>query len=160
MISGNLDTKKLILIGSVILGFIVFILSFLLFRQRNSVYNQVERMAINKKESFELEEDIYKGSVTTSPEITSMESKEKGDKGEFTGAPLDLSGEVKKQAKARTDLLEKVPYTQKEFSIDFDYREAKFIVTLSEPKDESKKVFLKWLKENYPNISEDEVIFK
>jgi len=55
-------------------------------------------------------------------------------------------------------LRQKMPLIEKNFSLDFNYSEDKFAVTLNNPKENSKKIFELWLSQNYPGISIDRFI--
>lgn len=66
---------------------------------------------------------------------------------------LDLSQQ-------KQELKNKLPIKEAGFTIEFDYAEDKFTVSLIEPKEKSKQDFLGWLKANYPAIPEDRFILK
>jgi hypothetical protein len=63
-------------------------------------------------------------------------------------------------ANQKRSLRDKLPLTLSTFSIDFDYREDKFIVTLNEPKDAARTEFDNWLKSNYPAVNINQFNFK
>lgn len=80
---------------------------------------------------------------------------------DFTGvAEEELPPEVLDTSLQKKDLRQKVPLNLTAFLIDFDYSEDKFIVTLNEPKDQAKKEFEEWLKNNYPNLNINQFNFK
>ncbi len=62
--------------------------------------------------------------------------------------------------KEKSDLRNKVPLTLSTFTIDFDYSQDKFTVTLSSPKDQSLKEFQDWRASNYPALPLGEFILK
>lgn len=55
-------------------------------------------------------------------------------------------------------LRQKTPLIDKDFRIDFDYGEDKFVVTLNNPKDNTRSIFETWLQKNYPAIAIDRFI--
>lgn len=80
---------------------------------------------------------------------------------DFTGAveeeiPLDLAN----TAAERQNLMGQTPFDTGLFQIDFDYNEDKFIVTLTEPKQENRQQFDQWLKSNYPNLNTNQFNFR
>jgi len=83
-------------------------------------------------------------------------------------SPVDFTGvleeetpqEVKDQAIEKQTLRKLTPFNSGLFKIDFDYREDKFIVELSEPKEKNKQEFSKWIKDNFPNLKENQFNFK
>lgn len=60
----------------------------------------------------------------------------------------------------KQDLRQRVPFDTGLFQIDFDYENDKFVVTLSEPKQENRSQFDQWLKSNYPNLSVNQFNFR
>lgn len=134
----NLNPKKLLLFGIGLLLFAGFVVIFF--------PNLIAKQEKGKK-------------ATNILEITPKKAP-KEEESRFTGASLDLPEEIKNTASEKTSLLERLPYKQKGFSINFNYKEAKFIVSLSEPKEKNKEIFLNWLKNNYSNIPKDQFIFK
>lgn len=77
----------------------------------------------------------------------------------FTGGNLDLPKELMDLAGQKTDLRLKTPLQETSFSIDFDYDNDKFIVTIKEPKATNRVNFDEWLKKNYPAIPIDRFNF-
>lgn len=59
-------------------------------------------------------------------------------------------------AQQKGALLKIVPYSQTEFTVTFDYGEAKFMVTLNEPKSTNRHVFSDWRQKNYPLLTESD----
>lgn len=77
----------------------------------------------------------------------------------FTGVlDEELPAEIKNESVQIQDLSNKVPLSQPLFNIDFNWDEYKFIITLKEPKDQTRSSFEEWLKQNYPAIPLDEFI--
>lgn len=82
-------------------------------------------------------------------------------KASFTGAInepvpqniVDLSNQKK-------DLQQKLPLDLSTFTIDFDYSEDKFIVTLKDPRDQAQKEFENWRTGNYPGLSAEQFLLK
>jgi len=59
----------------------------------------------------------------------------------------------------KTSLRKKTPFVDKDFSLNFNYGNDKFIVNLSSPKETTKKTFTEWLQKNYPAIPIDRFVF-
>ncbi len=80
---------------------------------------------------------------------------------EFTGVLEEEPPEnIKNKALEKQNLRNLTPFDSGLYKIDFDYSEDKFIVYLNEPKEENKKEFFKWLKENFPNLPENQFNFR
>lgn len=81
---------------------------------------------------------------------------------DFTGGTLETVPRKFIDLSQQDGALKKIlPYSQSEFSITYDYREAMFIVTISEPKTENKQVFETWKSSRYPLLKDaDFFIFK
>ncbi|MFH0979824.1 MAG: hypothetical protein V1803_02675 [Candidatus Roizmanbacteria bacterium] len=80
---------------------------------------------------------------------------------DFTGAKdEELPSETAKISLQKQDLRNKVPLNLSTFSIDFDYSEDKFVVTLKEPKDQVRSEFENWRTSNYPSLSTNQFNFK
>lgn len=80
---------------------------------------------------------------------------------DFTGAIDDeLPQQVIDLAAQKKDLRQKTPLDLSTFTIDFDYGEDKFIVTLKDPKDVAKKDFESWRTANYPGLGADQFLIK
>ncbi len=65
---------------------------------------------------------------------------------------------TKKLSEQKQELRFKTPLTQPNFTITFDYSQDKFMVSLKEPKEQSKTKFSEWLVNNYPAIPIDRFI--
>ena len=63
-------------------------------------------------------------------------------------------------ANQKKDLRQKTPFNLGAFSIDFDYNQDKFVVTLTSPKDSSQKAFESWRTSNYPSLGSDQFLLK
>jgi len=69
---------------------------------------------------------------------------------DFTGVKEEeMSPETAKISLQKQDLRSKLPLNLSTFSIGFDYAEDKFVVTLKDPKDQSRTEFENWRKANY-----------
>jgi hypothetical protein len=80
---------------------------------------------------------------------------------DFTGAAEEeLPTQVIEASAEKKDLRDKVPLDLTTFSIDFDYGQDRFIVTLKDPKDQAQKEFDNWRTNNYPGIAANQFIFK
>ena len=66
---------------------------------------------------------------------------------------IDLSNQ-------KRDLQSKVPLNLSTFSIDFDYGEDKFIVSLKDPRDTAQKEFESWRGANYPALGSEQFTFR
>lgn len=83
--------------------------------------------------------------------------------------PVDYTGAIENQrlpqaeedlANQKSTLRKKLPLAQPAFIITFDYANDQFLVTLNEPKQTSKTLFIQWLQTNYPAIPIDRFTFK
>ncbi len=79
----------------------------------------------------------------------------------FTGA-LDepIPQQIVDLAAQKKDLKSKVPLSLSTFSIDFDYSQDKFVVTLKDPKDTAQKEFESWRTVNYSGLGADKFLLK
>jgi len=80
---------------------------------------------------------------------------------DFTGA-LDekIPQQVIDLAAQKKDLRSKVPLDFSTFTIDFNYSEDKFIVSLKDPRDQAQKEFESWRTINYPGLGVEQFILK
>ncbi|MEO6508592.1 MAG: hypothetical protein ABIO02_01440 [Patescibacteria group bacterium] len=79
----------------------------------------------------------------------------------FTGArDVTFAQPTQQYIDKRGELRESVPLNGPTFSIDFNFREDKFTVTLKEPKNESQAAFNEWLKNNYPELPLEDFIVR
>ena len=96
----------------------------------------------------------FPSDITPTDELTPPESHPT-----FTGVlEEELPPDLKALSEQKQALKRNVPLTQPLFSIDFDYGEDKFIVSLNDPKDQARTSFEDWLKDNYPAIPLDRFI--
>lgn len=80
---------------------------------------------------------------------------------DFTGVKEEeLPQEIKNISLQKQDLRSKLPLNLSTFSIDFDYAEDKFVVTLNDPKDQARTEFENWRKANYPALVTSQFNFK
>ncbi len=77
-----------------------------------------------------------------------------------TGIRLDISEKDKKSSLQKTALMRQLPYKTNNFIVSFNYADDKFVVTLSEPKEKNKSLFINWLKNNYPALTLTEFVIK
>jgi len=104
---------------------------------------------------------LIKRTNTTTNEVPTSEPTPTIEIGAFTGGLYaTLPPEVAQLTKQKQDLRSKVPLTLSTFSIDFDYGEDKFVVTLNEPKDQARTEFENWRNSNYPALPLGEFIMK
>lgn len=80
---------------------------------------------------------------------------------DFTGvADEEIPPNIANTAAEKQNLMNQTPFDSGLFKVDFDYSEDKFIITLAEPKQESRQQFDQWLKDNYPNLSTNQFNFR
>ena len=101
----------------------------------------------------------------TSVETNSTDSTDSTDStsipADFTGvAEEELPAQVLDASLQKKDLRQKVPLDLSTFTIDFDYGEDKFIITLKDPKDVAKKDFESWRINNYPGLDANQFLLK
>lgn len=58
------------------------------------------------------------------------------------------------------ELQQKLPLSLSTFSIDFDYGQDRFVVSLKDPKSQAQKEFESWRVANYPKIGADQFLLK
>ena len=79
----------------------------------------------------------------------------------FTGVREEtLPPELMALSTQKQALRKKTPLNLSTFTIDFDYSEDKFIVTLLDPKDQSQKEFESWRMANYPVLGTNQFLLK
>ncbi len=86
----------------------------------------------------------------------------------LTPIPADFTGALEEKipqpiidfAAQKKDLRLKVPLGLSTFTIDFDYNEDRFNLTLKDPKDQSQKEFDSWRTTNYPLLGNDQFLLK
>lgn len=80
---------------------------------------------------------------------------------DFTGvAEVTIPQPTIDAANLKRSLRQKMPLTLSTFSLDFNYGEDKFIVTLKDPKEAAKKEFESWRTANYPGIEMNQFNFQ
>lgn len=102
----------------------------------------------------------------TSIETNSTDSTDSTKR--LTPIPADFTGVLEEQipqqiidlATQKKDLRLKTPLSLSTFTIDFDYGEDKFTVTLKDPKDQSQKEFDSWRSANYPLLETVQFLLK
>lgn len=102
--------------------------------------------------------------VETNPSASSGQANNPSPatiKAGFTGA-LDepIPQQIVDLAAQKKDLKSKVPLSLSTFSIDFDYSQDKFVVTLKDPKDTAQKEFESWRTVNYSGLGADKFLLK
>lgn len=83
-------------------------------------------------------------------------------------APADSTGVAEEELPAvvvdastqKQNLRGQLPMTLSSFSINFNYAEDRFVVTLNDPKDQSRTEFDKWKNANYPAIEINQFNFQ
>ena len=78
----------------------------------------------------------------------------------FTGVNEDIPQPTLSIAMQKQALKKKTPLTENGFVVTYDYQSDNFVVTLSEPKQDNKKVFEQWLKQNYSLLTLNKFLFK
>jgi len=143
------NIKLYILISGIIVVFLVIFFSLSLIKRTNTTTNEVPTSEPTPT-TFETKENVPTSEPTPTIEI-----------GAFTGGLYaTLPPEVAQLTKQKQDLRSKVPLTLSTFSIDFDYGEDKFVVTLNEQKDQARTEFENWRNSNYPALPLGEFIMK
>ncbi len=80
---------------------------------------------------------------------------------DFTGvAEEELPAQVLDASLQKKDLRDKVPLDLSTFAIDFDYGTDKFVVTLIDPKFQSRSEFESWRTANYPGLGAEQFLIK
>jgi len=142
-----MDKQKLYLIIAILTVITIFfsLIVFLLQRKQNAP-SPTEPVDINLPTPTTVEVR-----VTTPPTVAPT----------FTGAlDEELPKEERDLVEQKQALKTRLPLTEANFTITFDYGEDKFIVELAEPKAESQVKFNDWLQANYPAIPIDRFIIK
>jgi len=79
----------------------------------------------------------------------------------FTGViDEEIPSQIVDLSAQKRDLQSKTPLDLTTFSIDFDYSEDKFSVTLKDPKDQARREFESWRSTNYSGLSINQFNFK
>lgn len=79
----------------------------------------------------------------------------------FTGAAEEqIPQQIVDLATQKKDLRQRSPLILTSFTVDFDFSEDKFNVTLNDPKDQSRTEFEKWRLANYPGLAPDQFLLK
>jgi len=107
---------------------------------------------------------------TGQPFPTSIETNSTGSTNstDSTSIPADFTGVAEEELPAQVldtslqkkDLRQKTPFDLSAFTIDFDYSEDKFVVTLKDPKDQAKTEFESWRTANYPGLGTEQFLLK
>lgn len=104
---------------------------------------------------------LFPTSIETNPSpVTNNQS--------LTPIPADFTGVIEEQipqtiidlAAQKKDLRSKTPLSLSTFTIDFDYSEDKFTVTLKDPKDQAQKEFDSWRTTNYSLLDSSQFLLK
>jgi len=99
---------------------------------------------------------------------TSVEINPSQTDGQLTSVPAQFTGvneeelpqEIFDASTQKQDLRSLLPISLSSFSIDFNYEQDKFTVTLSEPKDQSRTEFDQWRSNTYPAIDINQFNFQ
>ena len=92
--------------------------------------------------------------ISTSPKQNSIPAN-------FTGVVEEpIPQQVIDLAAQKKDLRQKTPLSLSTFTVDFDYSQDKFVVTLKDPRDTAQKEFESWRTTNYPALSTDQFLLK
>ena len=101
------------------------------------------------------------------PFPTSVET-DSTDSTDSTSIPADFTGVAEEElppavldaSLQKKDLRQKTPLDLSTFTIDFDYSEDKFIVTLKDPKNQAQREFESWRAANYPGLGSEQFIIR
>lgn len=100
-------------------------------------------------------------SIETNQQSTINNQQLTIESADFTGvAEEELPPAVLDASLQKKDLRQKTPLDLSTFTIDFNYGEDKFIVTLKDPKDLAQKEFENWRTSNYPGLGTEQFIIK
>ncbi|MBI5127420.1 hypothetical protein HZA76_03105 [Candidatus Roizmanbacteria bacterium] len=103
------------------------------------------------------------------PTPTTVETTQPQDNGLMpTVEPVDFTGVAEQEIPEETvnlslqkqDLRGRIPLDLSTFSVDFDYGEDKFVVTLKDPKDQARSEFENWRSTNYPSLGNNQFNFR
>ena len=140
---------------------LIFILNLVIENFKNKGTNQQENQGFNQRNIRDNQVktnqlDNFQNNLKL---ITSFKDKE--DEIRFTGVKEEpVPKEETEKLDQQNKLINQLPVDNDFFSLNFDYKEALFIVTIKEPKEENQKKFEGWLKENYPLIPKDKFTFQ
>ncbi len=105
-------------------------------------------------------DQVFPTSVEINPTLSSGEQTESVP-ADFTGAIEEpIPQQIIDTSAQKRDLQEKIPLDLSLFSIDFDYDQDKFIVTLKDPKEQAQKEFDSWRTANYQGLEVNQFIIK
>lgn len=97
---------------------------------------------------------VNRGDTTTNPTPITIGAA-------FTGAIEEqIPQQIVDLATQKKDLRQRSPLILTSFTIDFDFDEDKFNVTLNDPKGQSQKEFESWRAANYPGLGTDQFLLK
>jgi len=145
------------------------IISLIIQNLKNKNITQQKNQSFNKAKIREypiitnkLDSNQNKLNLTVSPtnKDKSFLKSEENEVG-FTGVKEEpIPKEETEKLDQENKLINQLPIENDFFSLDFDYKEAFFIVKIKSPKEENKKRFQSWLNQNYPLIPKDQFIFQ
>jgi len=80
----------------------------------------------------------------------------------FTGVETnqEIPTDIEAIGEQKTNLRKQIPLTLSFATIEFDYKNDLFLVTLLSPTEESKTQFNSWREQNYPALTEDKFTFQ
>lgn len=100
-------------------------------------------------------------SVEINPTASSVKQSNTTIPANFTGAAEEpIPQQIIDTAAQKKDLMQKIPLNLTSFSIDFNYGQDKFIVTLEDPKEQSQKEFESWRNANYTGLNAQQFLLK
>lgn len=144
----NLNVKILIILSAILA--IIFLLTLLVTakKKNQTIDNGNSTLPIPTK----VEPPKSQTSINIKPTTTPAA---------FTGVKEEpIPTEIVNLVNQKQELRRKLPLNLLNFYIDFDYTQDKFIVNLSDPKDQTQKEFQDWRQTNYPAIDLDQFIIK
>ena len=114
-----------------------------------------------KSNTTDLTTQPFPTSVEINPTASTSEQQSNSIPANFTGVVDEpIPQQIVDLSSQKKDLLQKVPLNLSTFSIDFDYGQDKFVVTLKDPKDQAQKEFEKWRITNYTVLSTGQFLLK
>lgn len=147
---GILNKKMFLIVGSILL--LILLLLRILFKSGTKSDGQI---IISPTPVVSLSPSSFLNPTLKSPLISETPPDSTG-----YGEPSISVGE-NNSINQTTALRRKLPYSQNEFSLIYDYDQLKFIVTINTPFEQNKALFKQFLKsQGYGDIKEEKFLYK
>lgn len=152
MITNNPNIKIYIAISGALIFLLILIL-IIPFSKKNTSQNNESGATNSTNQPFPTSIEV-RPTTSTGEQSNSISA-------DFTGAIEEpIPQQITDLAGQKKDLRQKSPLILTSFTIDFDYSEDKFNVTLKDPKDQSRAEFEKWRLANYPGLVSNQFLLK